>query len=400
MENKARFFIGILLCILFLSSCVDKNKEKTEIDPKINFIGERVKGMSLEEKIGQLFIIGFNGEEIDKDIEYMIKNYYVGGFILFQENIKNIDQTLNLINSLKKANENNNIPLFISTDEEGGKVTRVSNLFGSVPGSREIGEMDNEEYSFKIGDTIGYRLKSIGFNLDFAPVLDIDSNSKNPVIGDRSYGRTKDIVSKHGIQVMKGIKSNNVIPTIKHFPGHGDTFIDSHLDLPAVNKDLEELRKMELIPFKEAIDMGADMVMVGHMLFPKIDSENPATFSKEIITNLLRKDLNYDKVIVTDDMTMGAITKNYNIEKVAIKSLKAGADIILICHSYEDQIKVIESIKEAVKSGEILEKEIDEKVYRIVKLKEEYGLRDDIIESISIEKIDKKMNDLKNIRKR
>ncbi|MBW4829331.1 MAG: beta-N-acetylhexosaminidase [Clostridiaceae bacterium] len=400
MENKARFFIGILLCILFLSSCVDKNKEKTEIDPKINFIGERVKGMSLEEKIGQLFIIGFNGEEIDKDIEYMIKNYYVGGFILFQENIKNIDQTLNLINSLKKANENNNIPLFISTDEEGGKVTRVSNLFGSVPGSREIGEMDNEEYSFKIGDTIGYRLKSIGFNLDFAPVLDIDSNSKNPVIKDRSYGRTKDIVSKHGIQVMKGIKSNNVIPTIKHFPGHGDTFIDSHLDLPAVNKDLEELRKMELIPFKEAIDMGADMVMVGHMLFPKIDSENPATFSKEIITNLLRKDLNYDKVIVTDDMTMGAITKNYNIEKVAIKSLKAGADIILICHSYEDQIKVIESIKEAVKSGEILEKEIDEKVYRIVKLKEEYGLRDDIIESISIEKIDKKMNDLKNIRKR
>lgn len=400
MENKARFFIGILLCILFLSSCADKNKEKTEIDPKINFIGERVKGMSLEEKIGQLFIIGFNGEEIDKDIEYMIKNYYVGGFILFQENIKNIDQTLNLINSLKKANENNNIPLFISTDEEGGKVTRVSNLFGSVPGSRKIGEIDNEEYSFKIGDIIGYRLKSIGFNLDFAPVLDINSNPKNPVIGDRSYGRTKDIVSKHGIQVMKGIKSNNVIPTIKHFPGHGDTFIDSHLDLPAVNKDLEELRKMELIPFKEAIDMGADMVMVGHMLFPKIDSENPATFSKEIITNLLRKDLNYDKVIVTDDMTMGAITKNYNIEKVAIKSLKAGADIILICHSYEDQIKVIESIKEAVKSGEILEKEIDEKVYRIVKLKEEYGLRDDIIESISIEKIDKKMNDLKNIRKR
>lgn len=392
MKKKTRFFIGILLCILFLSSCVDKNKEKVKVDPEVDSIEEKVKGMSLEEKIGQLFIVGFSGEEIDKDIEYMIKNYYVGGFILFQENIKSIDQTLKLINSLKKANENNNIPLFISTDEEGGKVTRVSNLFGSIPGSREIGEIDNEEYSFKIGDIIGYRLKSIGFNLDFAPVLDINSNPKNTVIGARSYGRTKDIVSKHGIQVMKGIKSNNVIPTIKHFPGHGDTFIDSHLDLPVVNKDLEELKKMELMPFKEAIDMGADMVMVGHMLFPKIDSENPATFSKEIITNLLRKDLNYDKVIITDDMTMGAITKNYDIEKAAIKSLKAGTDIILICHNYEDQVKVIESIKEAVKSGEILEKEIDEKVYRIVKLKEEYGLKDEIIESINIEEIEKKMN--------
>src|SRR5699024_8752346 len=143
----------------------------------------KVKGMSLEEKIGQLFIIGFNGEEIDKDIEYMIKNYYVGGFILFQENIKSIDQTLKLINSLKKANQNNNITLFISNNEETGKVKKVSYLFGSVPCSREIGEIDNEEYTFKIGDIIGYRLKSIGFNLDFAPVLDINSNPKNTVIG-------------------------------------------------------------------------------------------------------------------------------------------------------------------------------------------------------------------------
>lgn len=403
MNKKKRSLICLLIFVFIFSSCKyekedeDKYKDKEEvIDP----IKVRIDKMSLEEKIGQLLIVGFQGERIDENIENMIKNYYVGGFILFENNIKDLEQTLDLINSLKKANQGNYIPLFISADEEGGKVTRLSNLFGKLPSSREIGRIDDENYSFKIGSLIGYRLKSIGFNLDFAPVLDIDSNPKNPVIGDRSYGRTGKLVSKHGVQVIAGIKSNNIIPVIKHFPGHGDTSTDSHLELPVVDKDLEELKEMELRPFKEAINKGVNMVMVGHMIFPKIDRKNPATFSREIITNILRKDLNYDKVIITDDMTMEAITKNYDIGEVSVESLKAGSDIILICHDYKKQIQVIEAIKEAVKSKEIIESEIDEKVYRIIKLKEEYSLTDRVIESVDIEQMNEEMDRLKNIEKR
>ena len=404
LNKKRSFFIIILTSILLLSSCTYKGKEEKNQPKngknKVDIIKEKVDNMKLEEKIGQLVMVGFVGEELNDNIEKMLDNYYVGGVILFEENIKNTDQTLNLINSLKKINGKNNIPLFIAADEEGGKVTRLSNIFGNMPSGKNIGELDNEDYSFEIGSLISYRLKSIGFNLDFAPVLDINSNPRNPIIGDRAYGSTKESVSKHGIQVMKGIQSNNIVPTIKHFPGHGDTYIDSHLDLPVVDKDLKELKSMELVPFREAINNGADMVMIGHILFPKIDKENPATFSKEIITNILRKNLNYDKVIITDDMAMGAITKNYNIGEAAIKSLKAGTDIILVCHDYENQVQVIEAIDKAIKSGELTESEIDEKVYRIIKLKEEYGIKDETIDFVDIDKVNKKMKGLKNIEKR
>lgn len=402
MDKKEKLFVMILIFILMFTGCsnkkVEEEKQKNIInEPKekvnIDMTMEKLKSMSLDEKIGQLLIVGFEGTEINEQTEKMIKDHYIGGFILFERNISNGENTLELINSIKKLNKENKVPLFVSIDEEGGSVSRLPKEFIKLPKAWEIGKANNEEYSYKIGELIGERLQTLGFNLNFAPVLDINSNPNNPVIGKRAFGSTVDVVKKHGIQTMEGIKSKNIIPVIKHFPGHGDTNIDSHIDLPAINKTLEELEELELAPYNKAIERGADIVMTSHILFPKIDESNPATFSKEIITNILRERLKFNGVIITDDMTMGGL-KNYNIIDASVKALKADCDIILVCHGYENQVKIIERIKEEVKSGSISEKEIDKKVYRILKLKEKYKIKDEPTELPNIEEINSETEEI------
>ena len=222
--------------------------------------------------------------------------------------------------------------------------------------------------------------------MDYAPVLDILSNPNNTVIGSRAFGRDADIVSNLGISVMKGINENNVIPVVKHFPGHGDTSVDSHYGLPLVEKSLNELKELEFIPFQNAINSGADAIMVSHILLKNIDSENPATMSKKIVSDILRDEMNFKGVVISDDMTMAAIMDNYDI---------AGVDIILVCHGYDNEIKVLTSISEAVNSGEITEERLDESVYRILSLKNKYDLSDTTkMNSIGIEEINNKINNL------
>jgi beta-N-acetylhexosaminidase len=226
-------------------------------------------------------------------------------------------------------------------------------------------------------------LNAFGFNLDFAPVLDVNSNPNNPVIGDRSFGNDASVVSRLGTKTMKGIQSQGVISVIKHFPGHGDTSVDSHLELPTVNKSFGQLKEVELVPFAHAIENGADIVMAAHILLPKIDSEYPASMSKPILTGILRDDLGFDGVILTDDMTMGAITENFEIGRAAVQSVKAGSDIILVAHDYENVVATFKALKAAVESGEISEKRIDESVTRILQLKKKYDVRGEQIQAVN-----------------
>ena len=185
--------------------------------------------------------------------------------------------------------------------------------------------------------------------MDFAPVLDINSNHNNKVIGDRSFSSNKNIVANLGVSEINGFKSSNIISVAKHFPGHGDTDIDSHYKLPIINKTLDELKEVEFVPFKNAIEENVPSIMVSHILFPEIDDINPASMSKTIITDILRKDLKFDGLIVTDDMTMVAITNNFDISEACIKSINAGADLLLICHGYETEVDVINNIKDEAK---------------------------------------------------
>ncbi|GFN34276.1 beta-N-acetylhexosaminidase [Tepidimicrobium xylanilyticum] len=363
----------------------DKTEEEDMSEERKDNIKKVISNMTLEEKIGQLLIIGIEDTEVDDHVRKMIEEYKVGGFILFKHNISNADQATELLNSLKSLNKKNPIPLFLSIDEEGGRVSRLPNTFPKLPPAKKIGKVNDESISLQYGKIIGKRIKSLGFNINFAPVLDIDSNPNNPVIGDRAFGSDKNTVIDHSLKVMEGINQEGIISVVKHFPGHGDTNLDSHVDLPVIEKDLPQLEELELTPFIEAIREGVDGIMVAHILFPKLDEEFPSTLSEKIISQLLRKRLGYEGLIFSDDMTMGAIMKNYSIEDAASRFLKAGGDILLICHGYENHIKVFEQIKEEVKKGNLSEGEIDEKLYRIIGIKNRYKLEDKILEGIDLE---------------
>jgi len=372
----------------------DNNSEEDEVSEEIDLIMDQVEKMTLDEKIGQMLIIGFDGYSIDENMKNIINVNKIGGAILYSKNIKSPTQLLGVINELKTINSSNDVPLFISVDEEGGKVSRMPEELHKLPSNEWIGKQNDKELAYNIGQVIGEELKAFGFNMDFAPVLDINSNPKNPVIGDRSFGAEAEIVTELGVQAMKGIQEKGVISVVKHFPGHGDTIVDSHIKLPTVTHNMTRLNDFELIPFKEAIQQGADAVMIAHILLPNLDIEAPSSMSSVVINDILRNELKFDGVVITDDMTMGAISSSYEIGEAAVLSIQAGSDIILIAHEYENALQVFNSIKEAVENREILIKRIDESVYRILKLKDKYKLSNNTIESIDVELLNNRIDQI------
>lgn len=340
-------------------------EEKEPIDYKIN-------SMTLDEKIGQMIITGFNGSEYNDDMDRLINEYKVGGVILFARNIEDSNQMIDLTRALQE--NNNNLPLFISIDEEGGRVSRLPDDVEKFPSAFTIGLINDQQIAYENGKEIGYTLKRLGINLDYAPVLDIYSNENNTVIGDRAFSTEESIVSTMGIATMEGIEDSDIIPVVKHFPGHGDTEVDSHYGLPIVYKTLEELRNFEFIPFVKAIESGCDVIMVSHIILNEVDSINPASLSKIVISDLLRKDMGFDKVVIIDDMSMGAITSIMSIEEACIKSIEAGCDILLLGNAYEEIEQVINSIKLKLYNGEISEEQINKSVKRILELKKKYNM--------------------------
>lgn len=356
----------------------------TELTGQVTDIVEQ---MTLDEKIGQMMFAGVSGTTLQQETTSLIQDYKVGGLILYGNNLETPQQTVTLMNALMAANVNNQLPLFLGTDQEGGKVVRLPGSLKNFPTNKRIGDINQSPLSFAVGQLLGEQLTAFGFNLDFAPVLDVNSNPNNPIIGDRSFSNDPDIVSKLGIETMKGLESKQVIPVIKHFPGHGDTAVDSHLELPKVTKSLDDLNQLELVPFKAAIENGADVVMVAHILLPKIDSQYPSSMSKEIITGMLRDQLGFDGVVMTDDMTMKAITNHFDIGQAAVDSVKAGSDVILIAHEYANVTAAIQAVKAAVNKGEITEDRINDSVRRIIELKQKYQLANQPVTAVDINRL-------------
>ena len=376
---------------------MDENpiEEEKELVEEKDSIQEMISNMSLEEKIGQLLIVGIDNEVFSDRELYQLNTNKVGGFIFFSRNIRDEDQFLTIVNQLKVENPSE-IPLFLAIDEEGGMVSRLSSFYGNLPDVKSLGDLNKEEVSYEYGVNLGKRLSQLGLNLNFAPVLDINSNPDNPVIGSRSFGNTAEIVEKHGMEVFQGIESQGIISTVKHFPGHGDTSVDSHYNLPIVNKDKEELMELELRPFIKAIEEEIEMMMIAHILYSALDSETPSTMSETIMQDLLRTELGYENIIISDDMTMGAITENYTIEVASVEFLKNGGDILLICHGEDNPSLVIEAIKDSIENDEITIDEIEEKVYRILSLKDKYSLDDDELNNVDLESIMEETNNISN----
>jgi beta-N-acetylhexosaminidase len=333
--------------------------------------------MSIDEKVGQLVVVGVDGTEINEDSRRFIHEYHIGGFIFYKNNIESTQQALLLFNELKRNNEINKVPLWMSVDEEGGRVTRMPDELLKLPTNKDIGIKNDAELSKEIGQILGRELLGFGLNMDFSPVLDIHSNPKNPVIGDRSFGNQSTLVSTLGIATMHGLQSQGVVPVVKHFPGHGDTSVDSHIGLPIVEYDLDTLRKLELIPFQNAINQQADVVMIAHLLIPKVDPEYPASLSKIVISDILRDELGFNGVVITDDMTMGAIGENYELKLASVQSVLAGTNIVLVGHEMEKGVAVIQALTDAVENGKISEDMLNDRVYSILKLKEKYELSND-----------------------
>jgi beta-N-acetylhexosaminidase len=349
----------------------DMNDEVVETDE----VKEMLAEMTLAEKVGQMIIVGFSDSVIDAGLEEMIAVNGVGGLIFFNRNIIDSNQLQALVSAVNELNRDNRLPLFIAADEEGGRVTRLPPGDTRFPSAKEMGKKNDTVLSFASGQAIGSNLISYGFNMNFAPVLDILSNPANKVIGDRAFGSEPGIVASLGVATMGGMQSMGVIPVIKHFPGHGDTAADSHYRLPVVNHDMDRLDGFELVPFKEAIKAGADAVMAAHIKYPRLDENgSPATLSQTVLTGILREKLGFTGVIITDDLEMGAITNHYSIKKAALEAVKAGADIILVCHTYARQQDALDALIEAFASGELSEQRIDESVERIIRLKLKYKL--------------------------
>ncbi|MFX3636614.1 MAG: beta-N-acetylhexosaminidase [Candidatus Pristimantibacillus sp.] len=337
---------------------------------------EQIAEMTLEEKIGQMIIAGVDGPEIDADISRLISKDKIGGIILYADNISDLKGMVSLVNNLKQSNKDNAIPLLISIDQEGGKVNRMPKEFTALPSNKRVGATNDPALAVTMGKLLAEELKATGFNMNFAPVLDVNSNPNNPVIGSRSFGTTADLVTRMGIAEMKGIRDTGIIPVVKHFPGHGDTSVDSHIELPIVHKTKDELAQLEWLPFQAAIEQGTDAIMVAHILFPKIDADKPASLSSVIIGDQLRGTMGYDGVVMTDDMTMGAITKNYGLAEAALASVQAGTDIVLVAHGYDKARLVRDTLLNNVNKGTLTQERIDESVLRILTMKQRYPLTD------------------------
>lgn len=330
-----------------------------------------IKEMTLKEKIGQVVICGFQGTKFSDELNTLIKEYKLGNVILFTRNIENVKQMHDLNMQIHKSiiNEVGIMP-FISIDQEGGMVTRIMKEATFFPGNMTLGAVNNYEYAYRIGEIMGEELRSIGVNMNLAPSLDVNNNPLNPVIGVRSYSDNPEVVAKFGRNYILGLQSTGVIATAKHFPGHGDTNVDSHKGLPVILHNKERLEKIELVPFKRCLN-DTDAIMSAHILFEAYeDSGLPGTLSRKVITDLLRNKLGYKGLIISDCMEMKAIDEKYGAPRGALMGLKAGLDQVMISATFSKQVEAFKVIEEAVLSGELPMEELDEKVERILKAKE------------------------------
>lgn len=331
--------------------------------------------MSLREKIGQLIATGFEAPEPTEEWLRFIAEYRIGNVILFSHNVENKEQLRSLCAWLRETIEaRTGQPPLIAIDQEGGRVTRLPADATNVPGAAAIAATGRPEHAYTAGRLTARELRALGINFNLAPVLDINNNKSNPVINVRSYGDTAETVGAYALPMLKGLRDGGVLASLKHFPGHGDTTVDSHLGLPAIGKSLGELEALELKPFVRAIAEGAEAVMTAHILFPALEPAGvPATMSRAIVTGLLKERLGFQGLVVSDCLEMNAIREEYRTAEGAVNALKAGVHLLFISHTPDRVKAAVERIERAVRDGELPLAAIDEAVDKVHAYKRKYA---------------------------
>ena len=390
--NRKTSLVPLLLCLtifctsLLLAGCLARSDDAASKDSAASHTQKSlspdekaaaiVQKMSDAEKVGQLLMIGIQGTELDADSRFMLSEYHIGGIILFDRNMKSQEQVRALNDSLQKNAADAGLPLFLAIDEEGGAVARMKEAFPPPPAAAEIGRTGEPQAAYRYAVDTAHGLKAMGFNLNFAPVADLGATY------GRSYANDAATATKFVAAALEGHSDAGLLATLKHFPGLGRGESDTHEDTVTVHADRATLEASDLVPFREMIGKrnaaknakGASgwFVMATHTMYPALDAKNPASLSPAILQGLLREELSYDGVIVTDDLEMGAISRHYGFDRAGVEAILAGADLVLVCHDYAHETAVYNGLLKAVKSGEISKDRLDASVRRIVKAKIEY----------------------------
>jgi beta-N-acetylhexosaminidase len=323
--------------------------------------------------IGQHMLIGVSGLTLTSDEKKFITENNISGVVLFARNVSEPKQIRDLcaeIQSLRHKMEDK-APLFIGIDMEGGRVARLKAPFTIWPPMKILGDLDNATVSFNLANKMGLELNAVGINLDFAPCVDIFTNPKNTVIGDRSISSDPEMVAKHASALVRGYIKSGVISCAKHFPGHGNTLIDSHEDLPVEETTLQRLESTELVPFRRSLKARVEMVMTSHILFKNVDPEWPVTLSEVFLKKILRDQYRFRGLIITDDLDMKALAKHHSTQVVAARALQAGADLLLYCNDPASPPKALEGVLSALTAGQLKVSDLENSRKRILDLKKE-----------------------------
>lgn len=368
----------ILLALLLWVFPVSNAQSAPRVSPE-----EILKTMTLDEKVGQLFIVWFKGGEMSPFLQKAIGEYHVGGLIFYSitGNTKSPEQITTLSTAAQRLalRTGADLGLFMSIDQEGGPVTRLTKGFTVLPSNLSIGHTDTAISASRAATLLAQEMTAVGLNMNFAPSVDVNSNPDNPIIGTRSFGSDPNVVARFGRAAVDAYVAQKVIPVLKHFPGHGDTSVDSHNAMPVVPHSLARLQQTELAPFS-ALAEDAPAIMTAHLFVPALDPtpNQPATFSHKILTELLRKKMGFNGLIITDSLGMGAIANTYGSGQAAVRAFKAGADILLFGadkgHEPEEALAAIRTVRDAVKNGKISEVRLNASVLRILKTKKAYNI--------------------------
>jgi beta-N-acetylhexosaminidase len=327
--------------------------------------------LSLRRQIGRLLIAGFDGPQVPVELKALTREFGLGGVILFARNIEEPEQVAEL--SFEAARLVPDFPLWVSVDQEGGRVARLKAPFTQWPAAATLGRSGDIALAERFARALAAELRAVGITLDYAPVLDVLTNPKNPVIGDRSISEKAVDAARLGAAIVRTLQAEGIAACGKHFPGHGDTQVDSHLELPIVEHPVERMRQVEFLPFKAAIDAGVATVMTAHVLAPALDEKRPATLSHRVVTGLLRGELGFEGVILSDDLEMKAIAAEYAVPAAAVLAIEAGCDGVLICSGdHQTQAAALEALVHAVETGALTEKRVEDALNRQRRAKERF----------------------------
>ncbi|PFH50011.1 glycoside hydrolase family 3 protein [Amanita thiersii Skay4041] len=358
----------------------------------------------IKRQIGQHFVFGFHGFDLNDDIKSLLRDYYVGNVILMKRNVKDATQVRKLVCDLQTFARScgHEKPLLIGIDQENGLVSAFSSLTAGTqfPGAMAMAATGSAELAEKVAVSCGQELKLVGINWVYSPVADVNSDPRNPVIGVRSFGDDPETVARFACAVSRGLASTGVAPCAKHFPGHGDTHVDSHVGLPKIMKNIQALKQTELVPFEALVNLGVASVMTGHMALPLMTGGDvPSSLSAVLTRKLLRQEMKYEGVVVTDCLEMDAVASvekgGIGVEEGAVRALEAGADVAMICHTYQRQVGSVKAVWKAIEHGRLEMERLREGRQRIAKMKDAFGGSWDEVTDANLSGFEERWKDIK-----